>query len=765
MMQSTWLILLWRRKLSALLIGSSLVLFVLWTWVFFISSSSDIPTDGQFNDLIQTDNPQKHVYLLQKLISQANRVLRHQQQQQHNSATSVERNLLRSRGPTGGIPVPAAAHSGKNSGIVRFVKPTKSPPSVAIPEASEQTLSLVARRKKIPVVGGNYLFEEERLKILENQQRVRNAGMEDFQSNMDYDRVLTSAERQAQYEHELQRFGVPAIAGIGPDGPRAPNERLVHLDLKGAPPKLSFLKRLLPMLKRLGATGLLIEYEDMFPYAGVLQELSARNAYKAEELKDFLETAAMHGLSIMPLIQTFGHIEFALKLPRFEHMREISESPQSICPSQQDSIAFIQNMLTQVIEFHLSLNGAATNSNSSSTVAQATFLPSDHSNKFTHIHIGCDEVARMGECNLCRQHARNEIFLSHVTTIANFVRTHWPQLQVVIWDDMLRGMMLSEMHHSHIGNYVEPMVWVYANDIYRFIQPQLWDMYSKVFPTVWAASAFKGAFGESLMIPPLQRHLENNIRWLAVVAKEGGRFSKGIRGLTLTGWQRYDHFAVLCELLPVGIPSLITSLSTVSKGHFITNPKENDILRILECAFHPDSRRSGHPWIELHPNSHHSQLFSSCTYPGSMVYKYALRLFDKLVEVQNYLLHVKEQSAWMSDYNVRHNFSSPLRVRELTINTPNYLNELSGMAREAHEVMYEVFDDYTIVEFVEQNIYPTIAKLQRQLEHAQSLMQRRVWPQRPLPYGAELVELNLVPLQLLNAAGTGAEAGSNGDMT
>ncbi|XP_054739999.1 hexosaminidase D [Anastrepha obliqua] len=760
-MQSNWLVLLWRRKLSALLIVSSLIFFALWTWVFFISNSTELPTDAQFSELIQTDNPQKHVYLLQKLISQANRVLRHQQQQ-HNTASSVEHSLLRARGPTGGIPVPAAAHSGKNSGIVRFVKPTKSPPSIALPEASEQTLALVARRKKIPLAGANYLFEEERLKILENQQRVRNAGMEEFQSNMDYERVLTSAERQAQYEHELQRLGVPTIAGIGPDGPRAPNERLVHLDMKGAPAKLSFLKRLLPTLKKLGATGLLIEYEDMFPYTGVLQALAAKNAYKAEELKDFLESATMHGLSIMPLVQTFGHIEFALKLPEFEHMREIPESPQSICPSQQNSMSFLQNMLTQVIEFHLSAAGVA--ANSSGTLARATAVPPEHAAAFTHIHIGCDEVARIGECSQCRQRARNEIFLSHVTTISNFVRSHWPQLQVVIWDDMLRAMMLSEMQHSHIGNYVEPMVWVYANDIYRFIQPQLWDMYSKVFPTVWAASAFKGAFGESLMIPPLQRHLENNIRWLAVIAKEGGRFSKGIRGLALTGWQRYDHFAVLCELLPVGIPSLITSLSTVSKGYFITNPKENDILRILECAFHPDSRRSGHPWIELHPNSHHSQLFSSCTYPGSMVYKFALRLFDKLVELQNYLLHVQDHSAWMSDYNVRHNFSSPLRVRELTLNTPGYINELSAMAREAYEVMYEVFDEYTIVEFVEQNIYPTIGKLQRQLEQAQSLMQRRVWPQRPLPYCAELAQLNLVPVQLLTAAGTGAVAGNSGDM-
>lgn len=56
-------------------------------------------------------------------------------------------------------------------------------------------------------------------------------------------------------------MGVPIVAGIGPGGHAPPNQRLVHLDLKGAPPKMSYLKRLLPIFKSLGATGLLLEYE------------------------------------------------------------------------------------------------------------------------------------------------------------------------------------------------------------------------------------------------------------------------------------------------------------------------------------------------------------------------------------------------------------------------------------------------------------------------------------------------------------------------
>lgn len=391
-----------------------------------------------------------------------------------------------------------------------------------------------------------------------------------------------------------------------------------------------------------------------------------------------MEACAVHGFNIIPLVQTFGHMEYALKLQEFAHMRELPDSPQSICPSQKQSMNFIDAILTQVIEFHLQLQQP-----------HMEKIPL----KMSHIHIGCDEVYRMGECAQCRQKTTGELFLNHVTTIAHFIRMKWPHLKVIIWDDMLRGLTLSEMQHSQIGNYVEPMIWVYINDIYRFIPPMLWERYTRVFPTAWAASAFKGAFGESLMIPPIQRHLENNIRWLAVIAKEGSRFSKGFQGLALTGWQRYDHFAVLCELLPTGIPSLMVSLSTVSRGYFNTNPKENDLLKVLQCAYQVDKKRSGHPWLELQPNSHHNQLFSTCIYLGHQFYKFSLRLFDMLNEIEVYLQQVQEKSAWMSDYNVRHNFTSTIRVHELTHKTPIYISELQGMARQANELLYEIYDE------------------------------------------------------------------------
>ncbi|XP_019517533.1 PREDICTED: hexosaminidase D isoform X4 [Hipposideros armiger] len=85
--------------------------------------------------------------------------------------------------------------------------------------------------------------------------------------------------------------------------------RLVHLDLKGAPPKVSYLAEIFPLFRALGANGLLIEYEDMFPYEGHLKLLRAQHAYSPSEIKEILHLATLNELAVVPLVQTFGHME------------------------------------------------------------------------------------------------------------------------------------------------------------------------------------------------------------------------------------------------------------------------------------------------------------------------------------------------------------------------------------------------------------------------------------------------------------------------
>ncbi|NXG34553.1 HEXDC Hexosaminidase, partial [Dromaius novaehollandiae] len=86
------------------------------------------------------------------------------------------------------------------------------------------------------------------------------------------------------------------------------------------------------------------------------------------------------------------------------------------------------------------------------------------------------------------------------------------------------------------------------------------------FESVWFASAFKGTTGPAQAWPPLSHHLRNHLSWLKVVEAMPRFPSLRLQGIVLTGWQRYDHYSVLCELLPVGIPSLAVCLQTLVNG-------------------------------------------------------------------------------------------------------------------------------------------------------------------------------------------------------
>ena len=85
-----------------------------------------------------------------------------------------------------------------------------------------------------------------------------------------------------------------------------PPQRLVHFDLKGAPPKVDYLKKVLKLSAGLGATGVLMEYEDMFPFTGKLGKAAAANHYSADEVRELLDECQALGLTVIPLVQTFG---------------------------------------------------------------------------------------------------------------------------------------------------------------------------------------------------------------------------------------------------------------------------------------------------------------------------------------------------------------------------------------------------------------------------------------------------------------------------
>ncbi|TRY76461.1 hypothetical protein TCAL_09579 [Tigriopus californicus] len=609
---------------------------------------------------------------------------------------------------------------------VRFIPgvPGHDQPQIKIPvehrSIQDDELAYLQKRNK-------QLFESEAkaAKAKMNQVRVKTKldpkmqGLQPFQEdNVEYGQ---SVGQVPIYREQFERGGHGQMISkeeIKLKEAYIPRQRLIHFDLKGAPPKMDYLIKVLELARKLGATGVLIEYEDMFPFEGRLEAVRAKNHYTRGQIQDLVDACERLGLELIPLIQTFGHLEFILKLEQFAHLRDSAEMPESICPCHHETMFLIKESIDQVMNLH-----------------------KKHIN---YVHIGCDEVYHLGECEPCQSGSRNSIFVNHVSAVAKYVRDIHHK-RVIIWDDMLRNFMPIEM--EPLGGLVEPMVWVYAEDVYRFMPTYNWDRFAEIFPTAWTASAFKGAHGPTLMMPPIQKHLENTLNWLDVMQSEESKFKGGFQGIVLTGWQRYDHFAILAELLPVGLPSLAVDLLTVKNG-FFNATVQSQLTKSMECVGTP--RDLDEP-LDLTSDPYLSDKMSWCYFPGASVFKLAYTVENTRKEVEEFLKKVREDQGWMRAYSIRRNYTSPFRVNEVMQEWSMNYDSVVSLMRSAKQTLSELFDIYTVAEWVEQRIYPMYQELKLVKDQAESLKFRRVWQPRPLEPLKELEEFG-IGLEVSNKA-------------
>lgn len=123
-------------------------------------------------------------------------------------------------------------------------------------------------------------------------------------------------------------------------------------------------------------------------------------------------------------------------------------------------------------------------------------------------------------------------------------------------------------------------------------------------------------------------------------------------------------------------------------------------------------------------------------FPGSQSLRYATRLESTLIEVQQYLFSVRFKRGWLTDINIRYNFSSPIRVDELAFDVERHQATLIALSKGAYDVFSDIYSNSTIDEFIEQIINPLMRELNELEKSARILMGIRVWPRRPIPYAS-----------------------------
>eukprot|EP00794_Sanderia_malayensis_P000314 gene314-944_t len=442
-------------------------------------------------------------------------------------------------------------------------------------------------------------------------------------------------------------------------------KKIVHLDLKGAPPKIHFLVKIIPLLRQWGATGLLVEYEDMFPFRDELKCLSKDDAYTSDDIRALQDVAKTEGMDFIPLVQTFGHMEFVLKNKQFEHLRELPQNPMAVCPSNDESLSIVESIIDQLMSEHDSL---------------------------TYLHVGGDE-----------SQSKAKLYLKHMISVLTYIKSKWPSLKILIWDDMFREFSTDDLQELASGcEVVIPVAWSYGDDLRGAFPNGMFERFAEVFDEIWIASSFKGSAGPVCNWTPIPHYINNHLSWLSLVKELPSEASSKIKTIVITGWSRYDHYASLCELLPVALPCLAICLSVIKEERFSMDVHEKvsrdlGYLRPIALEYKP-----------------FMQLDDNCgNFPGSELITY----ITYLENAKQYLKMAEERKdGWMDSWRIEVKKEVNMCHVEFAFSMlTSALQIFEGVKSPLQECLSFHFSDETVEEFI-------VVKVDSQMKIALNLM-------------------------------------------
>lgn len=163
-----------------------------------------------------------------------------------------------------------------------------------------------------------------------------------------------------------------------------------------------------------------------------------RSVVSKEAVRDFAAFARSLGISFVPEIQSFGHVqwltyahpEIAEKVDvthkvedtRFEDARPDEFYPHCYCPSNEKSYEIIFDLIDEIIE---------------------TVNPE-------YIHIGHDEIYNLGCCPICQKRDPVDIFVDDVNKIYSYIKSKGKK--VMMWSDHFHALRAySALTHGALG--------------------------------------------------------------------------------------------------------------------------------------------------------------------------------------------------------------------------------------------------------------------------------------------------------------------------
>jgi hypothetical protein len=187
--------------------------------------------------------------------------------------------------------------------------------------------------------------------------------------------------------------------------------RVYHLDLKGTRRTLDRLYAILPELAEWRINAILAEYEDHLRLPSH-PDIAAPDALTSEQVRSWVEEAGRFGITVIPLVQTLGHLQYLLSKSAYAHLREHPDDPAEACSSHPHTWPLIRDMVDDLLAIHPGT---------------------------PFFHIGLDETFRVATCPRCVRARQGQPpvarFVEWARQVASYVLDKGPT--PLMWADVL----------------------------------------------------------------------------------------------------------------------------------------------------------------------------------------------------------------------------------------------------------------------------------------------------------------------------------------
>ncbi|WP_243403266.1 family 20 glycosylhydrolase [Sphingobacterium haloxyli] len=281
-----------------------------------------------------------------------------------------------------------------------------------------------------------------------------------------------------------------------------------HLDLRIQVMKPEALKSFALKLSRSGINTLIMEYEATFPFEKH-PLIPNRYAYTKAEIADFVKYCADLGIDVIPLQQSFGHVEYILRFPTYAKLRESNADYSQVNPMQEElAIKLFKELFTEMAELHPS----------------------------KYFHIGCDETRLLGHSPSSKakveKYGTGRLYGDYVKLMCDLVMDMGKI--PVLWADI--ALKYPEALKS-LPRGVVFVDWNYGWDLNRFGDHQ---KLTKSDFEIWGAPSLRSN-PDNYNLTSWEKHF-NNIRDFIPQAR-----ALGYTGMIMTSWSTSGVYSYLKE--------------------------------------------------------------------------------------------------------------------------------------------------------------------------------------------------------------------------